>query len=444
MFRKSVEQEFLPAVLEIQESPPLPAARWILWGILLFFTLAVIWACIGKVDIVAVATGKIVPGGRVKIIQPLETGTVRAIRVREGERVRAGQVLIDLDPTVAGADRESLGEQYLALQLDRARLLSLLAIVNNGNTDTDFFAGLDQATPEQIRLQQQRIQTRLARFRARAASLTEQKNRKRADREAVIQRIAQLDGTIPLVTERANSLKALLPEHLAARVDWLKLEQERIQQVKEREVQRNNRRSLAAAIKDLTEQREALKTAFTGKLLANLTDTENKLKAVEQEQIKADQRVALRQLKAPVAGRVDRLTVHTVGGVVTPAQQLLHIVPDAEAVEVEAWVANRDIGFVHEGQPARIKVETFPFTKYGIIAGTVRTVSSDATPDKQLGLVYETRVTMRKTVMQVEDKIVHLGPGMAVTVEISMGQRRLIEYLLSPLLRYRQESMTER
>jgi len=444
MSRKSVEQEFLPAVLEIQESPPLPAARWILWGILLFFTLAIAWACIGKVDIVGVATGKIVPSGQVKIIQPLETGTVRAIHVHEGERVKAGQVLIDLDPTVAGADRESLGEQHLALQLDRARLLSLLAIINNGNKDTDFFARLDKATPEQIRLQRQRIDTRLAQYRAQAASLREQENQKRSDREAVIQRIGQLDGTIPLITERADSLKALLPKHLAARVDWLKLEQERIQQVKEREVQRNNQKSLTAAIKDLTQQREALKTKFTGKLLNDLTDTENKLKAVEQEQIKADQRVALQQLKAPVAGRVDRLTVHTVGGVVSPAQELLHIVPDAGAMEVEAWVANRDIGFVHEDQPAKIKVETFPFTKYGIIAGTVRTVSSDATPDKKLGLVYEAKVTMRKAVMQVEDKRVHLSPGMAVTVEINMGQRRLIEYLLSPLLRYREESLKER
>ena len=165
---------------------------------------------------------------------------------------------------------------------------------------------------------------------------------------------------------------------------------------------------------------------------------------MEQEQVKADKRLALQRLTAPVAGRVHRLAVHTVGGVVTPAQELMHIVPEQGAVEVEAWVANRDIGFVHEGQPAKIKVETFPFTKYGTIAGTVRTVSSDATPDKTLGLVYEAKVTMQKAVMQVQDKLVNLSPGMAVTVEINMGQRRLIEFLLSPLLKYKEESMTER
>ena len=438
------EHEFLPAVLEIQETPPLPIARWILWAIILFFSIAIAWACIGKVDIVGVATGKIVPSGRVKVIQPLESGTVRAIHVSEGERVKAGQVLIDLDPTVAGADRESLVEQRLALRLDKARLLTLIAMVNNQTSTMDYFAALTGATPAQVRLQRDRIQTRLAQYRARAAALTEQENQKRADREAVTQRIAQLDGTIPLITERADSLKGLLAKNLAPRVEWLKLEQERIQQVKEREVQRNNQQSLTAAIKNLAQQRQALKTEFTGKLLSDLADTGNRLQAVEQEGIKADQRLALLRLTAPVAGRVHRLAVHTVGGVVTPAQELMHIVPEEGAVEVEAWVANRDIGFVHEGQPAKIKVETFPFTRYGTIAGEVRTVSSDATPDKTLGLVYEAKVNMQKAVMQVQDKQVNLSPGMAVTVEINMGQRRLIEFLLSPLLRYKEESMTER
>jgi len=298
------------------------------------------------VDIVGVATGKIVPSGEVKIIQPLETGTVRAIHVSEGDRVEAGQVLIDLDPTVAGADRESLREQRLSLELEKARLLSLLAIVNNKQTTKDYFADLTEATPAQVRLQRDRIQTRLAQYRAQVAALQEQENQKKADREAVVQRIAQLDGTIPLITERANSLKNLLAKNLAPRVDWLKLEQERIQQVKEREVQRNNRLSLDAAIKNLTEQRQALKTEFTGKLLSDLADAENHLKTVEQEQVKAEKRLALQRLVAPVAGRVDRLTVHTVGGVVTPAQELMHIVPVEGAVEVEAWVANRD--FIRE------------------------------------------------------------------------------------------------
>ena len=154
--------------------------------------------------------------------------------------------------------------------------------------------------------------------------------------------------------------------------------------------------------------------------------------------------MTLQKLTAPVAGKVHQLAVHTIGGVVTPAQELMHIVPIAGNLEVEAWLPNKDIGFVEDGQPAVLKVETFPFTLYGTIDAEVINVSNDATPDERLGLVYAMRVKMHQTTMQVKEKIVNLSPGMAVTVEVNMGKRRLIEFLLSPLLKYKNEAMRER
>lgn len=438
------EREFLPATLEIQESPPLPLARWILWAIVLFFTIAVVWAWFGRVDIVGVAHGKIVPSGRVKTIQPLESGTVRAIHVEEGEQVKKGQVLVELDPTLAGADRESLREQRLALRLDRARLQTILDVIDVGQAAADRFSNLPEATAAQIRLQKSRVQSQIGRYKARQQSLAEQENEKRAEREAVVQRIRQLDGTIPLISERAESISQLVEKDMLPRAQWLELEQERIEQVKEREVQRNRRVMLKASIANLGRQREAVQAEFRSRILKDLSEVENRLSALQQEQVKAEKRVALQQLVAPVSGRVNQLAVHTIGGVVTPAQELMHIVPDQDAVEVEAWVRNKDIGFVHEGQSAEIKVQTFPFTKYGIIHGEILNVSDDATQNEKIGLVYQTTVAMKKAVMKVEDKIVNLTPGMAVTVEINMGQRRLIEFLLSPLLRYKDESMKER
>jgi hemolysin D len=141
---------------------------------------------------------------------------------------------------------------------------------------------------------------------------------------------------------------------------------------------------------------------------------------------------------------VHQLAVHTIGGVVTPAQDLMHIVPEGGDIEVEAWLPNKDIGFVEDGQPAVLKVETFPFTLYGTIDAEVIHVSNDATPDEHQGLVYAMRVKMRQTTMRVKDKIVNLSPGMAVTVEVRMGQRRLIEYLMSPLMKYKNEAVRER
>lgn len=443
------ELEFLPAALEIQATPPLPAARYILWSIMLFFTMAMVWAGIGKVDIVGVAQGKIVPAGRVKIIQPLETGVVQEIYVQEGDRVTEGQPLLRLDTTQTGADRDQIVNQELALNLERARLLSILAAMDGGASSDprsptpDPFASV-RATPSQLRLQRDRARTQLNEYQAQVHALEDEQRQRGSERDAVSNRIQQLDATIPLVTERAKSHRELTEKNLVPRTQWLELEQQRIEQVKQRDVEQDNLAMLGAAISNIGQRRAALQAEFAEGLLAELTDVENRSAGFQQEHIKAEQRVALQTLAAPVSGTVHRLAVHTIGGVVTPAQELMHIVPDAEPMEIEAWVQNKDIGFVRAGQAAEIKVETFPFTKYGTIDGEVRSLSRDATPDEHLGLVYAARVRMHKATMQVEEKIVNLTPGMAVTVEVNMGTRRLIEYLLSPLLRYRDESVRER
>jgi len=438
------ELEFLPAVLEIQATPPLPISRYILWSIMLFFIITILWATIGEVDIVGVAQGKIIPSGKIKIIQPLETGIVRSILVKEGERVEAGQPLIELDTTLAGADHLSIKEQQLVLKLDRARQLTILDTLNKSQTSADHFTELSEATSEQIRLQKERAQSRLNEYQAKIEALKDEQRQRQAERNAVDQRIQQLDATLPLITERAKSLEEMARKNMLPRVQWLELEQERIEQVKERDVQKNNMASLGAAIANINKRLAAQKAEFESQLLTELADAENRIAAFEQEKIKAEKRVTLQKLIAPVSGKVHQLSVHTIGGVVTPAQELMHIVPDEDAIEVEAWLPNKDIGFVHEGQRAEVKVETFPFTKYGVIEAEILNVSNDATPDERLGLVYAMRVKVHKTMMQVEEKLINLSPGMAVTVEVNLGKRRLIEYLMSPLLRYKSESVRER
>lgn len=435
--------EFLPAALEIQETPPLPASRFILWAIMLFFSISVVWATVGEVDIVGVAQGKIVPSGNVKIIQPLESGIVRVIHVREGQYVRTGDTLIELDNTLTGADSEQIHEQLMVLKLDRARLLTVLNSIDPDVPDDDYFAGIN-APDVQINLQLQRIHKQLAQFNANLAALEDERKQRQAERAAVSQRILQLDGTIPLVTERAVSIKGLLNDNMVSRTQWLELEEERIEQVREREVQKNTLDSLDAAMANIRQRSKYMQSEFESERLSELADVDNRIATLEQERIKAEKKVFLQRLTAPVTGRVHQLAIHTIGGVVTPAQELMRIVPEEEAIEVEAWLPNKDIGFVHEGQIAEIKVETFPFTKYGTIDGEIKTLSNDATADENLGLVYATRVKMAKTTMLVNDKNVNLTPGMAVTVEMNMGKRKLIEYLLSPLLRYKDESVRER
>jgi len=455
------ELEFLPAALEIQETPPLAAGRYILWAIIMFFTISLVWSIVGMVDIVGVAQGKIVPSGRVKIIQPLETGIVRNIFVNEGDNVIEGQVLIELDTTQSSADRRQIQEQQLTLVLDRARLLTILEAIENSseglaadNNSIDSFpvssnSIAKQLIPEDVSPRlldavEQRVKSQLNEYYARNQALKDEMRQRQGERSAIFQRIEQLDATVPLITERTDSLKGLLAKDMIPRVQWLELEQERIEQVTERDVQRNNLTSIEAAIANIGQRLSAQNAEYMSQLLTELAEVETRISGFEQEFIKAEQRVSLQMLKAPVGGTVHQLAVHTVGGVVTPAQELMQIVPDSDAIEVEAWIQNKDIGFVQKGQRAEIKVETFPFTRYGIIDAELLTVSNDATPDEQLGLVYAARVKMEKSTINVENKIVNLSPGMAVTVEVNMGKRRLIEYLMSPLLRYKDESVRER
>lgn len=451
-FSRQDELEFLPAALEVMETPPSPFGRVIIWSIIIFFMIALIWACLGKVDIVAIAQGKIVPGERVKIIQPLEAGIVKAIHVEEGQRVKVGQPLIEFDSTISGADKQRLHNEWLTAEFDHARLQTLIAAVQQ---KAGTAGELKQYLPESIAadsaimsvnigLFQDRLVGQYNEYLSQAASLHQQVLEREAELKSAEEQVQRLNATIPLITERADAMKKVLDAGVVSRADWLKIEEERINQVKERDRLKSDRVRLHAAIENAKQQWQALSAKYQSTWMGELAETRNRLETARQELVKAEQRNTLQTLTSPVEGRVQQLAMHTIGGVVTPAQELMRIVPEDGALEVEAWLENKDIGFVEKGQPAEIKVETFPFTKYGVIPAEVETVSLDATPDEKLGLVYTLQARMQRSTMQVNDKLINLAPGMAVTVEVKTGTRRIIEYLLSPVLKYKDESIQER
>ncbi len=438
------EQEFLPAALEVVETPPSPIGRTILWMIMAFFTIAVIWSMLGEVDIVAVAPGKIIPSGRVKVIQPLEAGVVKRIAIEEGQHVKQGQLLIELDSTTTGADRERLIAEREAAILDQARLNALLASIEQGQSAsiTEYLA--TKHDTQKILLFQNQHDRAFQDYTAQVASLKQEIKQREAELAAARNRIEQLTSTIPLITERSDALKKMVKDGLGSRNQWLELEEERIGQVKERDIQRNNLNSTKAAIASLNERLTALKAQTEANFYGELTQVNTRIDIYDQELIKAEQRNTLQQLKSPINGVVQQLAIHTIGGVVTPAQELMTIVPDDEQIEVEAWIQNKDIGFVKEGQIAEVKIEAFPFTKYGTIDAVIKTISDDAVTDEDKGLIYNSRVTIKQSTIQIEERVVRLSPGMAVTVETKTGKRKLIEFLMSPLLRYKDESVRER
>jgi hemolysin D len=429
--------EFLPAVLEIQQVPPSPIGRALIWTIAAAFTAGVLWASFGRIDIIATAQGKIIPSGYSKIVQPYETGVIAAIHVQDGQAVKQGDLLIELDATLNRADRDRASNEQQAANVDAARLRALI----KGQPTFDAPADADRTY---VLLQQQLLRDQLAEYQAKVAAAQHLVDQRQAALEQTKENIVRLEATVPMEVERAEAYKKLLEHEAVTKMDFLQAEGQRIDKAQELAAQKKKLAQDRAALGEAEQHYRAMVSEFQQNKQAELSVLETKAASLSQEVTKAGQKAGLQRLISPIDGVVQQLTVHTVGGVVTPAQQLLIVVPREHPVEVEAQVENKDVGFVQEGQSVEIKIETFPFTLYGTIPGHVLTVSHDAAPVEKVGLVYLTRVSMDRSTVHVDGKRVNLSPGMAVTVEIKTGERRIIEYLLSPLLKSAQESLRER
>jgi hemolysin D len=461
--RRAMEDlAFLPAALEIVETPPSPIGRAIGATLVALFCVALVWAAFGHVDIVASASGKIVPSGRVKLIQPFETGVVRAIHIRDGQSVKAGDLLIELDPTMTGAEEEHIKKDLVAAQLDIARLRAALSNVDNPDRE---FRPPEGASPAQIDMQREFLAKQIEEHRAKIASLDRQLAQKEAERATTAATIEKLDASNPLIQQRVDIRKYLADKELGSRLTYLETLQLLTENEKDRVIQRSRVQEADAAIAAIIESRAQADAEFRSKQFAELAEAERKAGGLADDLAKAQRRTKLQLLTAPVDGVVQQLLVHTVGGVVTPAQQLAVVVPADAVLEVEAMISNRDIGFVHVGRDVQIKVDTFNFTRYGLLHGKVLSVSRDAivrdmpadnAKQKESGaessssepkgqeLSYAARVSLDRTQIQVDDTLENLSPGMAVTVEIKTGSRSILSYLLSPLMKYKHDILRER
>lgn len=437
--RKRQELEFLPAVLEVVDSPPSPLGRWIIFTITIFFIIAVTWSVIGKVDIIATAQGKIIPSGKVKVIQPLETGVVRAIHVRDGQAVKAGDVLVELNPTGAAADEARLGRELITAQVNIARLEALLF-----EEPMDAFFPPENAPQDLVARNHRHLESALAERNARLDAIDNEVLQRRAEMRTTNVEIKRLKMILPNVRERVEKRRELLAKGYTARLDFLELEQELIDTDQQLLAGDSKLNELQASLRATTSRRDQLIAEDRRTIQDQLSDITARADSLEQELIKAQDRNRQQNLTAPVDGVVQQLAIHTEGGVVTPAQELMTIVPAGDSIEIEAMVMNKDIGFVHDGQEAEIKVESFPFTKYGTLRGDVKTVSRDAVLDENQGWVYPARFNLWEKEIIVGEKYVGLTPGMSVTVEIKTGKRRMIQYLLAPLQEYQDESLRER
>lgn len=455
--------EFMPAALELQETPPNPLVRWLAWTLIVLFVLTLFWAVLGKVDVVASAEGKIIPGSRVKQIQPLDKGVIKAIHVRDGQYVKAGDPLIELDRTITSAEQARMQQELHNASLNLASSEALQALITDQHTDkkshdkknrhnkpvsaSELTLVIDKQlnlSASEVLLHQQKTWEQWQQYLAQISSLHSALTKAQSEKVANQETIKKLEQTLPMITKRADALRSLYQKNMASEAEYLELEQARIERTQDLATQQQIQHQLIAAINEAQQQINALNADTSSKLLAQIADSRNQIATISEELIKARDLNDKQILYAPVSGYVQQLAVNTVGGVVTEAQQLMIVVPEEENLEVQVLLGNQDIGFVQSDMPAEIKIHTFPFTKYGLIDATVTHISEDAILDEKLGLVYAMHLKMHKSTIRVETRDVKLIPGMAVTAEVKTTQRRVIEYFLSPLLRYKQESIRER
>jgi len=462
--RLADEAAFLPAALSLQATPPHPAPRRAIWATISLFTIAILWACFGQVDIVAVAPGRIVVSDGTKLIQPLEASVVKAIKVQDGDKVKAGQTLIELDPTAAQADNSRVTQERGGALSEAWRTQALLDALAKRQaqpklpqaaTGTATEPGLSEALLAQAQAQ---LDAEWQDMKAQRAKLAADVDAKNAELATVREQIAKLKATLPIVQKREADFETLAKQGFVTQHAGEDRTRARVEMEQDLSTLRARREETKANIK----QAEQALTAWQADTLSKLNERHAKAdlqaRQLVAEGAKASQREKLTTLSAPVDGTVQQLAIHTTGGVVTPAQVLLVVVPDQGQVTADVTLENKDVGFVNQGQTAEIKLETFPYTRYGTVPAKVTTITADAVmqePNKAQqdkegkqapsgGAVFPATLTLAQNTIDVDGKAIRLMPGMNVTAEIKTGKRRVIEYLLSPVQTYAKESLRER
>ncbi|WP_222937552.1 HlyD family type I secretion periplasmic adaptor subunit [Spartinivicinus ruber] len=437
--RQRHEYEFLPAYLEVTDKPPAPLSRKIAWGICGLLLLAVLWASLGHIDIIASATGKIMVSSRTKVIQPLETAVISAIHVRDGQSVKKGDVLIELNPTGAVADTQRLKEQLLFAQLDAARLRALLSDEPKQN-----FIPPKDALSNQVEEAEQLMMSQYGEKQAIKKTYASEIKQNQAQQSSTQTELTSRKKVLKSINKRLSAQHSLVKRDAFPKIQYLELEEEKLQLESDLAVLESRLLELKAAAVNIIDRRNQAVFERERQWRQQLSEAEKTISQSQQELIKAKERARLQTLVAPVTGVVQELAVHTIGGVVSPAQTLMVVVPEDALLEAEALVLNKDVGFVIPGQEVEIKIDSFPYTKYGTIRGVISNVSRDAVENEQLGLVFPARVEMETDQIMVDGHAINLAPGMTITAEIKTGERRVIEYLLSPLQEYQSEALKER
>lgn len=440
---KRKDYEFFPAVLSIQEAPPSPIGRLIIWVIASFILAMLLWAVLGQIDIVAVAQGKVIPDGNIKIVQPAVTGVVKELRVKDGDYVEKGAILIVLDKTVIDAKVNQLS----ARQANNGALLAVYhqlidVITQQKSRSLPVYA--ENTSPELVARSNQLFQQSLSAFTAKAESLQQDIAGLKSQKVESENLAGKLAATLPIILKRHDAIERLFAKKMIAEKDYLDSKQVMVEAQYDLKTQRSTIDSLSIQILS----GEASYAEMVSNKLLDLESKRSDLLS-EQDELKEQiiqqrEEAAQHIITAPNNGYVQDMVIHTLGGSLKATEPALKIIPNKDELVIEAMVLNRDVGFMRVGQEAVIKLDTFDFIKYGALTGRVISLSSDAIQDEKLGLVFKAIIKIEKNNVLVDGARINVNSGLSVIAEVKTGKRRIVEYFLNPVRKAVDESMKER
>ena len=488
---KGRDREFLPAALEILETPPAPLPVAGMLTICAFFAAALVWAYFGKLDVHAVAPGKIETVSRAKVIQPFDSGKVAAIHVANGQRVKAGDVLLELDPADASADanaardarNDALGE--IARRRFAVGVAADISVKETASVSPrgferaaidDAFAkagvnlGFDPSIPEEVRLRQRGVLAAdLNQLADQLSALDKQIAQKEATRQRLNMSISFQNDLMITLNDRVRTRQDAIDLKVGTKINLYDAKEELQKSQSQLASDQGQLIETEAALGELRSEKFKTLSQFIADNENKAVDASRKADDAKQQLAKATAKLERTRLVSPIDGVAQQLTVTTIGQVVTTGQQLLIIAPAQGPLQVEALVANLDIGFVKIGQDVVIKVDAFPFTRFGALTGKVVSIAQQAVdeadakrelanvtlsstpmpsqpsaPGQPESFVFPVTIELSQTAMKVAEADMPLNPGMTVTAEIKTDSRRVIDYLLSPLAKVGSEAMRER
>ena len=441
--RDRLQYEFLPAVEEIVETPAAPLGALVVWLVTLLLIVALVWSYFGRIDIVAVANGKISTEGSTKIIQPAVSGVVTSINVHEGQRVKKGETLLALDKTTAEKDVATANQSLNTARVERDILRRLAVgsntddIINNVDLPDETKAMLRQFASSQTALsaaRQQAVNSTISNYQQQLQFNQQAKNQLETNAQNLKNRKAEIEKQLP----NANPVDKLRLQNELSNID------QRITSADSAVLGQNQQLLQSQSALTQAQNQSQTQNAETNSAFSNqIITAEKRIIELENNLVKARQVLAQTTIAAPVDGTVLSLTVKTIGGVVNAGQQLAQIVPEKVPLYVDAALDNQDIGFVKPGQRVVVKVATYPFQRYGYLEGTVEDISPDAIQDDKKGLIYKAKIKLNDDKSSKQNQL-KLLPGMSVSAEITTGQRRIIEFFLDPLMTKADESLKVR